>query len=130
MHELTKDALRKMLLEKKGKFKIKLTTAEKMFREEIKKDNDGIPMKSHQGDSCNCFTPSINGKRIITLRKCLEKFNEALIKVDEGTYGICEDCKEQIPLGRLALIPFAQKCVPCKNLSNGQVSAISREPAH
>lgn len=34
--------------------------------------------------------------------------------VQEGTYGICVDCGEPIPEGRLRIRPDATRCVPCQ----------------
>jgi RNA polymerase-binding transcription factor DksA len=38
----------------------------------------------------------------------------ALQKIDDGSYGICEDCEEHIPLKRLEAVPGALCCVPCQ----------------
>ena len=43
-----------------------------------------------------------------------ESILEALQKIDEGTYGICEECEEEIPIGRLKAIPEAKYCVACQ----------------
>jgi len=37
----------------------------------------------------------------------------ALVRIDEGEYGYCEDCGEDIPRGRLRLDPAAVKCIDC-----------------
>jgi len=47
-------------------------------------------------------------------REKVRNIDEALIRLDEGEYGICEDCEEEIPLGRLKAMPFARLCVKCK----------------
>jgi DnaK suppressor protein len=47
-------------------------------------------------------------------REKLRNIDEALLKVEEGEYGICEECEEEIPLGRLKVMPFARYCVKCK----------------
>ncbi len=44
----------------------------------------------------------------------LDRINEALIKLDQGTYGICEECGAEIPLKRLKILPFATLCVACQ----------------
>jgi len=41
----------------------------------------------------------------------LEKINEALHAMEEGTYGLCETCSEPIPLARLSIIPETSTCV-------------------
>ncbi len=47
-------------------------------------------------------------------REKIRNIEEALTRLDEGEYGICEDCEEEIPLGRLKAMPFARLCVKCK----------------
>ena len=47
-------------------------------------------------------------------REKLRNIDEALLKIDEGEYGICEECEEDIPIGRLKVMPFAHYCVKCK----------------
>ena len=40
---------------------------------------------------------------------------EALEKLREGTYGVCEECGDEIGPGRLKAMPLASLCVPCKS---------------
>ena len=47
-------------------------------------------------------------------REKLRNIDEALLKIEEGEYGICEECEEEIPVGRLRVMPFARYCVKCK----------------
>ena len=47
-------------------------------------------------------------------REKLRNIDEALLKIDDGEYGICEECEEEIPIGRLKVMPFARYCVKCK----------------
>jgi DnaK suppressor protein len=44
----------------------------------------------------------------------IAEIDRALEKLDEGTYGICERCEQQIPKERLRAIPWAALCVQCK----------------
>ncbi|QWR77286.1 TraR/DksA family transcriptional regulator [Candidatus Magnetomonas plexicatena] len=44
----------------------------------------------------------------------LNKIDEALRKIHNGTYGICEDCGQEISAGRLRVLPYAVHCVECK----------------
>jgi DnaK suppressor protein len=41
--------------------------------------------------------------------------NEALEKLKEGTYGICEECGDKIGQGRLKVMPLAKYCVTCQS---------------
>jgi DnaK suppressor protein len=47
-------------------------------------------------------------------REKIHSIDEALLRIDDGDYGICEECDEEIPLGRLKAMPFARHCVKCK----------------
>jgi len=44
----------------------------------------------------------------------LAKIDEALTRLDAGTYGICVDCRGHIPLARLNALPFAVRCRACE----------------
>lgn len=38
----------------------------------------------------------------------------AMKKIEEGTFGICEDCKDLIAKNRLKAVPYAQLCIKCQ----------------
>ncbi|NBX93225.1 MAG: RNA polymerase-binding protein DksA [Proteobacteria bacterium] len=48
-------------------------------------------------------------------RKLISKVYEALKKIDEGTYGICESCGEAISVKRLMARPVTTLCINCKS---------------
>lgn len=47
-------------------------------------------------------------------QEAVEDIEDALARMDEGTYGICEQCAAAIPLERLEAIPHARFCVSCQ----------------
>ncbi len=47
-------------------------------------------------------------------RKLLDKIDEAINRIDEGTYGICDECGEEIRIKRLEARPVAKFCIDCK----------------
>jgi DnaK suppressor protein len=47
-------------------------------------------------------------------RKLIAKMQEAIQKIDEGTYGICENCDEEISEKRLIARPVTSLCIKCK----------------
>ena len=51
----------------------------------------------------------------ITLEQKLHDVMEALKKIDEGTYGICEKCGKEIAIERLRVNPSAKTCTNCSN---------------
>jgi len=48
-------------------------------------------------------------------RKKLLDIEEALERIEEGTYGICEECGEPISIKRLEVKPTSIYCVECKS---------------
>ena len=48
-------------------------------------------------------------------RAAIEEIDQALAKIDAGTYGRCEQCGEMIPEARLEALPHAALCVACKS---------------
>lgn len=47
----------------------------------------------------------------------LRQIEDAVIRVDAGTYGVCAVCGRSIPSERLEARPFAELCVPCAEKS-------------
>ena len=46
--------------------------------------------------------------------KILAAIEEALVRMDKGSYGICRDCGEPIAAARLRAIPWTRVCIICK----------------
>jgi len=46
--------------------------------------------------------------------KILQAIEEALWRMEKGTYGICRDCGEPIAPARLNAIPWTRVCISCK----------------
>ena len=46
--------------------------------------------------------------------KILQAIEEALLRIEKGTYGVCRDCGEPIAETRLQAIPWTRVCITCK----------------
>jgi DnaK suppressor protein len=46
--------------------------------------------------------------------KILQAIEEALRRIEQGTYGVCRDCGERISDSRLTAIPWTRSCITCK----------------
>ncbi|MFW6250996.1 MAG: TraR/DksA family transcriptional regulator [Alkalispirochaetaceae bacterium] len=55
----------------------------------------------------------VNEHVLAQAKKTLERLNNALVRVEKGTYGNCVRCGREIPLSRLQEVPEALLCVPC-----------------
>jgi DnaK suppressor protein len=49
----------------------------------------------------------------------LVEIDAALSRIDDGTYGTCVGCGNEIPLGRLEAHPTAALCIDCKRRAEG-----------
>lgn len=47
----------------------------------------------------------------------LDKVEEALQRIKDGSYGICEECECRIPKVRLNFLPYASMCVKCAEIA-------------
>ena len=56
-------------------------------------------------------------------KSLLREVEEALMRVKEGTYGVCQECDEPISAKRLQALPWAKFCVRCQEM----VGAMSSE---
>lgn len=85
----------------------------------IKKEREGKPREDFE------FSPE-EGRGVVDLageaeyvlvrRKNAELFRieDTLKRMEEGEYGICADCGQNIPLRRLELMPEAVRCTQCQ----------------
>ncbi|HKD35746.1 MAG TPA: TraR/DksA C4-type zinc finger protein [Pirellulales bacterium] len=55
------------------------------------------------------------------------KVHEALARIEQGTFGICERCGRPIAPARLDAIPYATHCKECAELNEKEAAAAARE---
>ena len=55
------------------------------------------------------MSKALNGRR----QGRLLMIDAALVRIDEGHYGFCEECDEDIPVKRLEIDPVVRRCVEC-----------------
>lgn len=72
-------------------------------------------LAAHDQHQADLGTETFEREKDISLLEQLEgeldALDRALRKIDEGTYGLCEACGEEIPLERLEALPWARFCV-------------------
>jgi len=52
----------------------------------------------------------------------LKEIDDALARIDKGTYGICENCHREISRERLEAVPYARYCIRCARKFQDQAS--------
>lgn len=56
--------------------------------------------------------------------KLIKKIKKALVRIDNGTFGICESCEEEISLQRLKARPVTTQCIDCKTREEDMENAL------
>ena len=61
----------------------------------------------------------------------LRETRAALRRIDDGSFGICMDCEEEINLKRLTAVPWAARCISCQERADreGAASDAADEPS-
>ena len=100
---------RELLHEKKEEI---LRNAKRTLNEDMTLDADDLPdeMDLASSEYLQSFTFRLRGRE----KTFLKKIERALIKIDEGTFGICEECEEPISIKRLEARPETTLCIRCK----------------
>lgn len=93
--------------------------------EALKAEADQMAQEMEPGDiqfdeeSGEGGTMNIDRERDLALsaqaRAAVDEIDHALAKIDNGTYGTCENCGQPIPKARLKALPFARLCIACKS---------------
>ncbi|HSB52140.1 MAG TPA: TraR/DksA C4-type zinc finger protein [Dissulfurispiraceae bacterium] len=108
-----KERLRKLLIEKredivreaKSEIKKYITGEKRQLVETVLDDGDLSVMD---------LSEDISLRQLSTHRETLLKIDTALRKLAEDTYGVCEDCGDEISEARLKIMPFAIYCRDCQ----------------
>lgn len=56
----------------------------------------------------------------------IQAIQEALDRIDNGSYGVCDACEGEIAEGRLAALPFTQMCVNCQAEHEKEMKSMRR----
>jgi DnaK suppressor protein len=69
------------------------------------------PADRATAESDRSFTRRIRDRE----RRLIRKIQAALQRIDDGSYGICDDCGEEIGVPRLKARPVTKLCINCKS---------------
>jgi DnaK suppressor protein len=69
---------------------------------------------------------SVEWTQYSTLQEAILEIRNAKERIEDGTFGICEDCESEIPEKRLELIPTARHCVSCQEKKEAPYGVTTR----
>lgn len=103
------EKFQKVLLEKRERL---LRAAQQTLETDMTLDAADLPdeMDLASSEYLQSFQFRLRGRE----RTFLSKIDTALKKIEDGTFGVCEDCSEMIHLKRLEARPETTLCIKCK----------------
>jgi len=102
-------AIKKKLLKQR---KDLLTEAGQTLNIKISTEKESFPDPTDQAvaELDNNFLLRLRGRE----QKLLKKIDDAISRIDSGTYGVCESCGGSISIKRLEARPVTTLCIECK----------------
>ena len=100
----------KKLLETKREEIVK--KAQQTLEQDMSLDADDLPdeMDLASSEYLQAFTFRLRGRE----KTFLDKISKALERIEDGTFGVCEECGEEISVKRLEARPETTLCIRCK----------------
>jgi RNA polymerase-binding transcription factor DksA len=79
-----------------------------------KEHNNTTSMPNHMAElGSGNFDQELTLSLLGSEKNALDQIDGALKRIEEGSYGRCDECGVRIPESRLEAIPYAAKCVRC-----------------
>jgi len=91
------------------------------LREAIPSDTPEVTDAEEQ--SVNDFVQDVDLALMQMKTETLKKIDQALIRLEEGTYGVCQECEREIAPPRIRALPFAALCRDCQAETENDVKA-------
>lgn len=115
MTKHTKNAERERYLLLKGI----LEGRRREIHEKLRSLREGIPadkieVTDAEEQSVNDFVQDVDLALMQMKSETLKKIDQALLRLEEGTYGVCQECEKEIAPARLRALPFAALCRECQ----------------
>jgi DnaK suppressor protein len=102
-------AIKKKLLKQREDL---LSEAGHTLNNKLSTEKESFPDPTDQAvaELDNNFLLKLRGRE----QKLLKKIDEAISRIDSGSYGVCESCGGQINIKRLEARPVTTLCIECK----------------
>ncbi len=123
MNKKDREEFKKLLLRRRAQLSGEV---EKLAEETLRHNRqdaagDLSSMPIHMADiASDNFEKELNLDFIQMESAEVRDMDEALARIEEGTFGTCESCDKPIPKARLRAVPHARLCIGCKREEEGQ----------
>ena len=98
------------------------------IHEKLRSLRDSIPtgtseVRDAEEQSVDDFVQEVDLALMQMKSETLKKIDQAISRLEEGTYGRCQECDAEIPPARLRALPFAALCRECQEEAESTVRA-------
>lgn len=82
--------------------------------EALKENSNLSNMPIHMADvGSDAYEQEFTLSLLANEEKAMEQIDDALDRIEDGSFGKCEECEQEIPKARLDALPYARHCVEC-----------------
>jgi len=109
MNKVQLKKFKSLLTEKRDEI---VKKAKQTLEEDMTLDSNDLPdeMDLASSEYLQSFTFRLRGREKVFL----DKIEKALRKIEDGSFGVCEECGEEISIKRLEARPETTLCIRCK----------------
>jgi DnaK suppressor protein len=98
------------------------------IQEKLRSLRESIPaetkdVRDAEEQSVDDFVQEVDLALMQMKSETLKKIEQALLRLEAGTYGRCQECDAEIPPARLRALPFAALCRDCQEETESTVRA-------
>ena len=115
--------LTRMLTDRQTEIRTKLRSLREFLPAEV------AQVKDAEEQSMEDFVLGMDFAVMEMESETLRQIDEAIQRLDEGTYGVCGDCDESISEARLKALPFATSCRDCQAQREDEQAARNARPS-
>jgi RNA polymerase-binding protein DksA len=121
MRKLNTDKYRRKLLEERDRIRKEMEALE---RDMVSGSGGQSELADYDNHPADAATDTFEKEKDVAIRNSwrdvLGRIDEALGKIERGTYGECDRCGRPIVEGRLDAVPHAIYCVECQDIIEGR----------
>jgi RNA polymerase-binding transcription factor len=123
----TRDAnLREMLAVRRSELQRTLGVQLREVRASSDHDGDTVTALDAADASNSELFQDIGVRLTEMTAEALARIDDALARIADGTYGVCEECQGEIAGNRLAAVPFATRCRDCQDVHETEERRLRR----
>ena len=106
---------RKRLLDERARVQEAIEYLHKENPGSMEDETQEIPSDNHPGDFASVtFDREMDYTLEENEGRLLKDIDAALVRIDNGTFGICQSCGKPIDPERLEALPYTTQCIDCK----------------